>query len=92
MISSLKLAAAFFTHPKRTGAIVQSSDKLCDAMLDDVDWAKVRCVIELGPGTGVLTEKIKALVSSNCLFLVIEKNEDLAKSLQYLYHFLIQSP
>ncbi len=48
----------FISAPVKIGAITQSSNVLAKAMIDNLALNPRATVIELGPGTGVLTEQI----------------------------------
>ncbi len=71
---NLKFFTQFIIHPTRTGAILPSSDKLCDLMTDTADLPNVSTVIELGSGTGVITERIMAKKADNTTFFALEIN------------------
>lgn len=48
----------FLRDPVATAAIAPSSPALAAAMLDGLDLARVRTVVEYGPGTGVFTRAV----------------------------------
>lgn len=64
----------FILHPKETGAVAPSSDTLAELITDAAELANAKCVVELGSGTGVFTEKILKKIPANCVFFAIEKN------------------
>ena len=73
--------AALLRNPKQMGAILPSSDQLANAMASQVLSSEEETVLELGPGTGVVT---KALLSNNIKMkqlLLVEKDPDLAEHL-----------
>ncbi len=72
---SLKFLTQFITHPTKTGAILPSSDELCDLMADLAGIPKVSTIVEFGPGTGVITEKVMQKKSKNATFFAMEINE-----------------
>jgi phospholipid N-methyltransferase len=55
---NLKFFTQFIINPARTGAVLPSSDGLCEYMTDLAGLNDVSTVIELGSGTGVITEEI----------------------------------
>ena len=65
----------FFSRPKSIGAAAPSSRLLARQMVSCIDWHNVQCVIEYGPGTGVVTEQIADLVHPEADFMAIELNE-----------------
>ena len=72
---SLKFITQFISHPTKTGAILPSSDKLCELMTDIAEVDKVSTIVEFGPGTGVVTEKIMQKKSPDTTFFALEINE-----------------
>ena len=53
----------WFANPKRTGSVVPSSKRLASAMARWLPKDPTRYVLELGPGTGVVTD---ALIARAC--------------------------
>lgn len=72
---------AFFTSRKMTGSVIPSSRFLTKKMLDSVDFKDAKCIIELGPGTGVITKQIVAQMQNDAQLVVIELNEDFIQNL-----------
>ena len=65
----------YLVNPKTTGAICPSSSYLAEAMTgDETLISSSRCVVELGPGTGAITEKILTKISQDCTFFSLEIN------------------
>lgn len=56
--SLLLFFRAFFKNPRATGAILPSSHYLADGMAACINTAENGLVLELGPGTGVVTKAI----------------------------------
>lgn len=77
----------YIKNPKVVGAVKPSSPTLANKMLESVDFNKVNCIVEYGPGTGVFTEKILARVKEDALVILIEKNEEFFKILTNLYGY-----
>ncbi|PRP96638.1 hypothetical protein TUN_33020 [Bacillus sp. M21] len=48
----------FIKNPKNTGAIAPSSKILATKMVDTINFETAKCIVELGPGTGVFTKEI----------------------------------
>jgi len=61
-------------YPRRTGAIAPSCEEISDLITDTAQLDKAKTVIELGPGTGVFTEKILDKISSDTVFFALEIN------------------
>ncbi len=84
--SGLPAAAAFFwqwvQHPRETGAISPSSPFLARAMAREAVAAGDGMVIELGAGTGVITQALVDAGVTPERLLIVEKNPALAASLR----------
>lgn len=61
--------------------MIPSSRFLTKKMLHSVDFKDAKCIIELGPGTGVITKQIAAQMKSDAQLIVIELNEDFIQNL-----------
>ncbi len=69
---------AFFRNSAHVGAIAPSSSELSSILADTLDWDRVECVVEYGPGTGVVTEEIARRLGGNTRFFAIERDPQLA--------------
>src|SRR5215510_13864097 len=77
--SSASFLAQFLRHPVQTGAILPSSRFVAEAMVEWLDLATARAVLEYGPGTGSFTPHIVKRLNGGCRFVAIERNADLAE-------------
>ena len=59
---------------RETGAVASSSQGLAELITDCASLHKAEVVIELGPGTGVFTEKILEKMRDNGIFFALEIN------------------
>ncbi|MGB1453174.1 MAG: rRNA adenine N-6-methyltransferase family protein, partial [Crocinitomicaceae bacterium] len=57
------------------GSVVPSSKFLSKKMLDHLDFSSAEFVVELGPGTGVFTDRIIEKLGKDTTLLVIELND-----------------
>jgi len=73
---------AYMKTPGRIGAVVPSSPQLGAAMTGWIDWTTVRTVVELGAGTGAMSESILRAVTPDCTLLLIEQNDHLHELLR----------
>ncbi len=80
-MSTLSFFLAWLGNPRRVGAIVPSSAALAEAMTADL-WAGSAPVIELGPGTGVVTRAIIARGIPEDRLALIEYGRDFVDRLQ----------
>ena len=55
---NLRFLRALLTRPKHVGAVAPSSRMLARAIADEVDPSRPGPVLELGPGTGVITQAL----------------------------------
>ena len=66
----------YFRSPMKTVAVATSSRQLAERIIGMADLSGARMVIELGPGTGVFTERILAALPPACEFFALEINAD----------------
>jgi phosphatidylethanolamine/phosphatidyl-N-methylethanolamine N-methyltransferase len=71
----------FLRHPLRTGAVAASSPQLARAMTADFGLDRAETVVELGPGTGPITEAILARLAPGARLIAVELNPVLAARL-----------
>ncbi|MBI4050550.1 MAG: hypothetical protein HY396_01080 [Candidatus Doudnabacteria bacterium] len=75
----------FLKNPLRNASIMPSSQFASRAILHGVDFSHIDTIVELGPGTGVLTEEILKRCRPNTKILLIEIEKSYAKTLQNRY-------
>lgn len=68
----------FLRRPNRIGAVAPSSNALSLQLVKSIDWDRVQCVLEYGPGTGVMTRHILNHMRPGTRFHAIELNPDFA--------------
>lgn len=66
----------FIRENKTVGSLTPSSRFLASKMLENIDYSKIKVIVELGPGTGVFTRKIVKKLPDDVFFLVFELNEE----------------
>jgi len=81
-IETLLFASNFLRHPNMLGSIIPSSRFLVDQVLNPVDWASARVIVEYGPGTGTITGEILRRMRSDAQLVAIETNRDFVRFLQ----------
>lgn len=69
-----KFLTRFVQSPLRIGSVTPSSGRLVRAMLAPVQWEKVRTVVELGAGTGVVTRELKRWLRSGATAFIFEND------------------
>lgn len=71
-----------FWKDKNVGSMTPSSRFLTQKMLENIDFNSSKVFIELGPGTGVFTEKIITKMSVDSILLVFEINDSFFNNLK----------
>jgi phospholipid N-methyltransferase len=72
----------FWKEKKMVGAMAPSSRFLANKMLANIDFSNARVIIELGPGTGVFTDRILSKMHPEAVLLVFELHDVFCKQLQ----------
>jgi phosphatidylethanolamine/phosphatidyl-N-methylethanolamine N-methyltransferase len=68
------------------GSMTPSSRFLAAKMLNHIPIKDAKVVVELGPGTGVFTEKILEMLGANTQLIVVELNDDFFNTLENKFH------
>jgi len=68
----LQFLRGFLKNPKEVGSVIPSSRFLTRRVLQCGDAASARVIIELGPGTGVLTREILELMPAEGKLIAVE--------------------
>jgi phospholipid N-methyltransferase len=77
----IRFFRSFLANPRQVGAILPTSRRAVRDMLDMADFARARCVVELGAGTGVYTEEILPRLRPDARFLAFEVDPELVATL-----------
>ena len=72
----------FWKDKKMIGSILPSSKFLAAKMLNHIPLENTKLIIELGPGTGIFTEKIIEKIDASTHLIVLELNPELCKDLK----------
>jgi phospholipid N-methyltransferase len=72
----MKLLTAFLRDWRTTGSLVPSSRFLQEGMMARIPFGRVQTVVELGPGTGVITQAILNRLLPTGKLLAVDINED----------------
>ena len=78
MSDALTFFRTFIRRPIQVGAVLPSSNRLAEMMVQGVDWDAAKVVIEYGPGTGVFTERIARSLRPGTKFFAIERSPEFA--------------
>ncbi|NRA95791.1 MAG: methyltransferase domain-containing protein [Planctomycetes bacterium] len=71
---SLTFLAGFLKNPREVGSVVPSSRTLVRRIMRLGDAGAARVIVELGPGTGVITKQVLAAAADDIKVLGIEIN------------------
>jgi len=74
--NALLFARNFFRHPRMLGSIVPSSRFLIKQLLEPINFARARVIVEYGPGSGVITAELLRHMRSDAVLIAIEMNPD----------------
>lgn len=79
---STTLLRRFLAAPRTIGSVAPSSQALTESMLQNVDWGKVKTIVELGAGTGVFTRSIIAKAAPEAHIFIFEIDGELRDKLE----------
>jgi phospholipid N-methyltransferase len=80
--SGLLFARNFLRHPRMLGSIVPSSRFLIRQLLQPVDWAAAKVIVEYGPGVGVITSEVLRRMRPDATLIAIETNPEFVNYLR----------
>jgi phospholipid N-methyltransferase len=72
----LLFARNFFRHPRMLGSIIPSSRFLIKQLLEPINWARARVIVEYGPGVGGITTEVLRHLHPDGTLIAIEMNPD----------------
>jgi phospholipid N-methyltransferase len=72
----------FLRHGTKIASVWPSSPWLAKATIKEIDWDNARVVVELGAGTGPITDQIIRRLRPHTRFIAIERDADFVKILQ----------
>jgi phospholipid N-methyltransferase len=78
----LKFLAEFFRSPLEVGSPIATACRTIERLLAEVEWGKVRCFLEYGPGTGEFTRYILEHLPLDARLIAIESDATLADHLR----------
>jgi len=80
--SNLLFFGKFLRHGMGIGSVWPSSKALARATIKEVSWEKAMVIVELGAGTGAITDEAVARLKPHTRFLAIERDGDFVQVLQ----------
>lgn len=76
----------FFTKFLQQGtgiaALAPSSRWLAQALVQGIDFARARCVVELGAGTGPITRELLQAAAGRCRVIIVERDAEFCERLR----------
>ena len=72
----------FLRHGRKIASVWPSSPQLSRATIREIDWDLVKVVVELGAGTGPITDQIIRRLKPHTRLIAIERDPDFARILQ----------
>ena len=81
MNSKLVFISSFIKNPKEVAAVAQSSRYLVNRIIKNIDFKNAKCIVEYGPGTGVVTKALLKYIDKDARLICFELNKG-------LYHFV----
>ncbi len=70
----MSFISEFFKNKTEVGAVAPSSKFLGNKMYGEIDFSKVKCMVEFGPGTGVFTKEILKRMKPDACMIIFETN------------------
>jgi phospholipid N-methyltransferase len=72
----------FLKHGTAIAAFVPSSPWLARGVVRGIDFARSRCIVELGAGTGPITAELLDQCAGRCRVLIVERDPDFCRRLR----------
>ena len=85
MADRFQLLRESIRNLRNTGSVARSSRFLCQAIVDKIDVANAKVVVELGPGDGVITRYILERLAPDAKLFVFEINEVFVEHLKVAF-------
>lgn len=76
--------SAFLKQGKNVGSVTPSSKFLVKKMIDPIQFENVKCIVELGPGTGIITHELLKNMPKNSILLAFEINKEFCDTLNLI--------
>ncbi len=80
--SLLSFLVGFVRSPTKVGTLLPSSRWVVARLMRAIDFQQARCIVEFGPGTGVITDALLKQMAPDARLLVIETEAGYVKHLR----------
>ncbi|MCL2674144.1 MAG: methyltransferase [Defluviitaleaceae bacterium] len=84
-MDGLSFIKQYRSTPGAVGAVLPSSKYLADKMIHNIGFDNAQCIVEYGPGTGVITDEILKHRKPDTVVLLFENNVEFYKLLSEKY-------
>lgn len=82
----LLFARTFLKNPVMLGSVIPSSRFLIEAVLEPIDWARAKVIVEYGPGVGTITGEILKRMRSDATLIIVEMNREFVAYLRAAFN------
>jgi ornithine lipid N-methyltransferase len=82
MRENLLFMSKFFRHGRKIASVWPSSVAMSKATINKINWQHAKVIVELGAGTGAITEQIVHRLHSHTRLISIERDSDFVGVLQ----------
>jgi phospholipid N-methyltransferase len=83
-LSKKEFFSEFLKQGKNIGAIAPSSKFLVKKMVDPINFENVKCIVEFGPGTGIITLELLRRMPTDSILLAFEINTEFCDTLNQI--------
>lgn len=81
MSNKKEFFSEFLKQGKNIGSVTPSSKYLVKKMVEPIDFKNVKCIVELGPGTGIITHELLRNMPQDSILLAFEINKEFCDTL-----------
>ena len=82
LVQTALFAKNFLQHPLMLGSFIPSSRFLIRTVLEELDFARARVIVEYGPGVGTFTHEILKRMRPDAMLVALETNSEFVRFLQ----------
>lgn len=82
----LLFARTFLKNPVMLGSVIPSSRFLIEAVLEPMDWARAKVIVEYGPGVGTITGEMLKRMRPDAKLIIIEMNREFVTYLRAAFN------
>ncbi len=80
-MSKKEFFSEFLKQGKHIGSVTPSSKFLVKKMVEPIVFGNVKCIVELGPGTGIITHELLKNMPEDSILLAFEINKEFCDTL-----------